>query len=283
MSTELWKSIAQVAIDAYDVDIGTFQQNFLNALRKSTGGSSFANWVSRNPILFEILVRVLSAAIKPHARSMRDRGLLVDALADQLIHFPSELRSAFVHADDHKDTVETASSDPSANWGHFIANAIVGEHDHDLSSSEKSLIVRYLSRPDVLTEYLRTGREPSVPADIRSPALQRLEQIEREFPDEGRWLKLASSTILGERRLIAFYNTLLSISTAEAAERCRRSEMDFDRLAVEFNFSMTEAEQIANGVDRLLSRKDTARRADLLDDLLLKEAQNRATRQKTAT
>jgi hypothetical protein len=95
MATRFWKQIAQVMLDAVDVDLRTFQQELIGQMRRHAYGRHFANWASKNPIPYEILVRSLSSTIKSQNRKLRSRGMVAEALADQLANLPYDFQCAF--------------------------------------------------------------------------------------------------------------------------------------------------------------------------------------------
>jgi sulfite reductase alpha subunit-like flavoprotein len=99
--------IARTLVDAFDVDIQLWMGKALKRLRDTAAGESFARWAEANPMAFEILLRVTSAAVR---RLPQDSNLLVDTIYTQLSRLPVEVKRA-VEADGVEITFRTTQKD----------------------------------------------------------------------------------------------------------------------------------------------------------------------------
>jgi hypothetical protein len=90
MRDELYQ-VARTLVDAFDVDIQLWMGKALKKLRETPAGESFANWAETNPMAFEILLRVTSAAVR---RLPQDGNLLIDTVYTQLSRLPVEIKRA---------------------------------------------------------------------------------------------------------------------------------------------------------------------------------------------
>lgn len=82
------RSLAQLILDAFDVDLQIFAARLLHELRDSRSGDHLAEWAQRNPVAFRNLLRGISTVVQ--SRPQRD-GLLQSAITAQLQILPSEL------------------------------------------------------------------------------------------------------------------------------------------------------------------------------------------------
>jgi hypothetical protein len=117
MARDFWRGLAQILIDAADVDIRTFQSKLVSSVRNRPAGRNLAFWAQDNPAGFEVLVHGLSIAAKQLGRNIRNKGMVSELLADQLSHLPYEFRQAFTGRDVgrlNQEMISAAEIEPEA-------------------------------------------------------------------------------------------------------------------------------------------------------------------------
>lgn len=104
------KKIAQIIVDAFDVDMQIGAGDLIDKLMASLQGQQFAAWARANPTQFAVLIRGFSIVAKQVGR---DKGLLASTIFDQLSRIPAQL---------HKTIFDTPSGQSGAT--NFTASLI---------------------------------------------------------------------------------------------------------------------------------------------------------------
>jgi hypothetical protein len=99
--------IARTLVDAFDVDIQLWMGKAFRRLRETRAGASFAQWAETNPIAFQTLLRITSAAFR---RLPQDSNLLIETIYTQLSRLPVEVKRA-VDADGTEFSFSTEKND----------------------------------------------------------------------------------------------------------------------------------------------------------------------------
>jgi hypothetical protein len=123
--------IARTLVDAFDVDIQLWMGKAFRSLRETRAGVSFAQWAETNPIAFQTLLRVTSAAVR---RLPQDSNLLIETIYTQLSRLPVEVKRA-VEADDTEFSFSIEENDSE-----FFAK--YEEALKDLSDEELAEVVK---------------------------------------------------------------------------------------------------------------------------------------------
>lgn len=83
--------LAQILIDAFDIDIQLFQNRLLQNIVNTQMGNRLSSWSRSNPQMFDMLLRFASVAIQ---RLPKDKNLPTSFIVYQMKRFPFDLRRA---------------------------------------------------------------------------------------------------------------------------------------------------------------------------------------------
>lgn len=167
-----WNEIARLLVGAFDVDIQHWMGRAFVRLRETPGGASFADWAETNPVVFETLLRVTSAAV----RSLpKDDNLLIETVYTQLARLPVEVERAV------KDGTPRFVSRGTRNDDEFFRR--YEDAVKDLSDDDLTKVVRL--------EYQRLHKWVNSPRRVRPHLLKKWAEQDSEGCDKSEHSRAA--------------------------------------------------------------------------------------------
>jgi hypothetical protein len=181
----VWKEIARTLVDAFDVDIQIYYGKLLKQLRETPLGAKFAEWAEANPIAFETLLRLTSAAAQ---RLPKNDNLLIETVTDHLARLPVEIRRTIIG--DHPSFVSMPGKTLSFDEGFYkkYALALEGLSVQDLEQVAKLSSIRlkeWVNSPEKIRPFLlKKWREEKSPLQSLDEALEPLADRLHKYTEE---------------------------------------------------------------------------------------------------
>lgn len=188
MSKILWKDVARIVVDAFDVDIQLFYGRLLEKFRNTPMGDNFAAFAEKNPAAFEAFLRVLSAAVQTLPK---DKNILTETVADHLQRLPVEIRRAMfgngvtASIQERQSTTINVISDESFNLKY--EEALTGLSDDQLrqvASLEKKQLCEWVNspkqiRPFLLNKWKEESEKPGFMDNLRTAMENNAKDLEK--------------------------------------------------------------------------------------------------------
>lgn len=128
--------IVRLFVDAFDVDMQLFAARAMSQLRNTAYGNQLAEWAQTHPVQFEARLRAASVAAQ---RQPGNRGVVTDAVRDQLARLPVEIRRVFLTGDGAPPdavaapSVASSSSESAESFRARFEHAVEGMTDAELA------------------------------------------------------------------------------------------------------------------------------------------------------